>query len=154
MTFKDLQVLLKKALVYNLMVNVDMVLEHEGITHRDLSSRTGRAGNWFNDAKNNNEDIQFSTLARIFAAIQPKQEAGIDTNTTEMLKNVFSKKVFDVSEKLNNVMDGEGTPIQDIIQSDRDFYQDRIGDWASINSLGKLTEQEGLYVDQISSWLK
>jgi len=153
-TFKDLQSLLKKALVYNLMVNVDAVLEKKGITHRDLSSRTGRAGNWFNDAKNNNEDIQFSTVARVLAAIQPEQEIGVGTDTTEILNNVFSEKVFEVSEKLNNVMDGEGTPIHDIIQSDRNFYQDRIGDWASINSLGKMTKQEGLYVDQISSWLK
>lgn len=154
MTFKDLQVLLKKSLVYNLMVNVDTVLGSKGITHRNLSSRTGRAGNWFNDAKNNNEDIQFSTVARIFAAIQPIEGVGIDRDPTEMLKVVFSKKVFEISDKINNVKGAEGMPIHDIILSDKDFYQDRIGDWASVRLLGKLTEQEVLYVDQISNWLK
>lgn len=154
MTFKELQVLLKKALIYNLMVNVDASLEEKNISHSNLSSRTGRKGNWFNDAKNNNEDIRISTFIRIFAAIQPKQEAGIDTEPTEILKDVFSKRVFDISDKLNNVMDGEGTPMRDIIQSDSDFYQDLIGDWAAVRSLGKLTEQEALYVDQISNWLK
>lgn len=154
MTSKELQNLLKKALVYNLMVNLDTTLNDKDIKHSHLSSRTGRQGNWFNDAKNNNEDIRVSTLARIFAAIQPRQETGIDTETTEMLKDVFSKRVFDVSERLNNVADGEGTPIRDLIQSDRDFYQDRIGDWAAVRSLGKLTEQEVVQVNQIRDWLK
>lgn len=153
MTFKDLQVLLKKALVYNLMINIDKILEKENISHLDLSRRTGRAGNWFNDAKNNNEDVRISTVARILAAIQLKQEK-VDMDTTEILKGFFSKRVFEVSEKLNNVMDGEGTPIQETIQLDKDFYQDLIGDWASIDKLGDLKARERLYVDQISNWLK
>lgn len=157
MTIKDLQTLLKKALTYNLLFNVNTILGEKNISNSNISNGTGRAGNWFNDAKNNNEDIRFSTVARVFAAIKPETKTEIaterDPEIVTMLSNVFSEKVFELANVLNNLTHAEGMPIHVLIQSDRKFYQNLIAEWASIQSLGKLTTQEMAHVNQISEWL-
>jgi len=51
------------------MTNIDKTVSKAGLSHQEISSRTGRKGNWFNDAYNNNEDIHISSLSKVLSVI-------------------------------------------------------------------------------------
>lgn len=134
---KYLQKLLHKALIYRLMANINEFLKNANIRHYQLSEGTRRAKNWFNDAYNNNEDIQLSSLSKIMAFIN-----SIDKIEKYQLSDLFDEKVLLITTVMMSLGDEETNHIHTFINSERDLFEDLIGDWGTLEAKKKLTELE------------
>lgn len=119
------------------MTNVEKTVSNAGISHQEVSARTGRKGNWFNDAYNNNEDIQISSLAKILSVVNDNTEI-----QKYQLIDLFDEKVLRISKVLASLSDEDSDTINDFITSETDLFIDLIGDWGSLDAKKKLSNQE------------
>jgi hypothetical protein len=138
--------LFKKALLYRLLTNIDDLISKAKLSHKEVSSRTGRKGNWINDAYNQSEDIQISSLAKIFSVINTE----IDLNGYS-LSAVFDDKVLDIARVISNLSDEEedSAQIAEFVSSEEELLIDLLGDWGSLESKRKLNEEELSYFREI-----
>lgn len=140
--------LLRKALLYRLMNNLnDMILETK-LTHRSISNGVGNSDNWFNDAYNNNEDIRISSLLRVLSVIE------LEFNLKDYtLDTLFDKKILEIGSLINSLSDENDKYIKDFIMSDKDMFVDLIGDWASMDYKKKLSEAEQEVFNQVRGYI-
>lgn len=129
--------LLRKALLYRLMTNLEKTVSNAGISHQEISSRTGRKGNWFNDAYNNNEDLHISSLSKVLSVVNDRTEI-----KQYSLSDLFDKKVLEISSVMSSLTDEDLATINSFIISEIDLFLDLIGDWGSLNSKKKLSNDE------------
>ncbi|AND40651.1 MULTISPECIES: hypothetical protein [Bacillaceae] len=138
--------LFKRALLYRLLTNLDVLISKAKLSHKEVSSRTGRKGNWINDAYNQSEDIQISSLAKIFSVINTE----IDLNGYS-LSAVFDDKVLDIARVISNLSDEEenSAQIAQFVSSEEELLIDLLGDWGSLESKRKLNKEELSYFREI-----
>ena len=130
--------LIKKALIYRLMANLDRFINAAELTHREISSSTAKSQSWFNDAFNNNEDIYISTLTKVLSVIHEKHDL-----TQYRLIDIFDQKILKIALTLCRISDEDDDEhIRNYICSEKSFFLDLFGDWASINYKNKLNEEE------------
>jgi hypothetical protein len=145
----SIQKLLKQALLYRLMTNIEKMVSTANLSHQEISSRTGRKGNWFNDAFNNNEDIKISSLAKILSVIN----SNTDINQYQ-LADIFDKKVVRIANVISCLADEDLSNIKNFLYSERDLFMDLIGDWGSLDSKKKLTGPEHACFKEILQVIK
>ncbi|WP_377520057.1 hypothetical protein [Priestia megaterium] len=134
---KHLKKLLQKALLYRLMTNLDSFLKEANIKHSRLSLATGRARTWFNDAYNNNEDIQLSSLTRVLAVINSKGNI-----EKYKLSDLFDQKILQITTLMMSLGDEEPEYVPAFIESEHKLFIDLISDWALLEDNKKLTFEE------------
>jgi hypothetical protein len=155
----SIQKLLRKALLYRLMANLDKTVSNAGLSHQEISSRTGRQGNWFNDAYNNNEDIHISSLSKILSVVNEHTEIN-----QYRLTDIFDEKVLRISivmstladeQRKNKEKDKENTDIiKNFIIAEIDLFLDLLGDWGSLIAKKKLNDNELVYFEKLQSLIK
>lgn len=145
---KHLKKLLQKALLYRLMTNLDSFLKEANIKHSRLSLATGRARNWFNDAYNNNEDIQLSSLTRVLAVINSKDNIG-----KYKLSDLFDQKILQITILMMSLGDEEPEYVPAFIESEYELFIDLISDWALLEDNKKLTFEEKEHFKKIQIML-
>ncbi len=145
----NIQKLLRKALLYRLITNIDKIVSTAGISHQELSTNTGRKGNWFNDAYNNNEDIRISSLAKVLSVVNNK----IDIKQFS-ISNLYDEKVLRISSVISSLADENSLSINDFIFSEKDLFIDLVGDWGSLSSKKKLTSEEESCYQELQRLLK
>lgn len=146
---ESIQKLLKKALLYRLMTNVEKIVSNANLSHQEISSGTGRKGNWFNDAFNNNEDIQLSSLAKVLSVINSKKVIN-----QYQLKDIFDDKVLKISSVMSSLADEDIATINNFITSEKELFIDLIGDWGSLDAKRKLTSIEHSCFLELQSLIK
>lgn len=144
----SIQKLLRKALLYRLMANVERIVSNAGLSHQEVS-RTGRKGNWFNDAYNNNEDIHLSSLSKILSIVNKQTEI-----KQYRLTDIFDEKVLRISNVMSSLADEELDTIEDFMISEIDLFIDLIGDWGSLASKKKLSNNEYLIFEELQILIK
>ena len=145
----SVQKLMRKALLYRLITNIEKITSKAGLSHQKISAETGRRGNWFNDAFNNNEDIKISSLAKILSVVNHK------TDIKEYhLSDVFDEKVLKISRVISSLSDESSNSIQDFILSEETLLLDLIGDWGSLNSKKKLSSEEISCFEELQQLLR
>ncbi|KOO42600.1 helix-turn-helix domain-containing protein [Priestia koreensis] len=138
-----LKKLMRKALIFNLMNNLNKIIRKAGMSHRELSERSGQSSNWFNDAYNNSEDITISSLAKVFGVLNEKVNI-----SSYQLTDLFDKQIIQISSTLSSLVDENEQSIQTFILSQPSLFSDLLADWAALNEKNKLTSDEKLlYVD-------
>ncbi len=145
---KHLQRLLHKALLYRLMGKINKLLKNARIPHSKLSLDTGRARTWFNDAYNNNEDIQLSSLTRVLAVINSK-----DNIEKYKLSDLFDQKILQITTLMMSLGDEEPEYVPAFIESEHELFIDLISDWALLEDNKKLTFQEKEHFKKIQIML-
>lgn len=140
----SLQKLLRKALLYRLMININGIISESGLSHQEISCQTGRARNWFNDAYNNNEDIRLSSLSKVFAVLSKEFDL-----SNYQITDLFDKKVLHISGVLNSLADEDNDSIAGFILSEREIFSDLIADWGSLNEKKKLNEDEQFHYSEL-----
>lgn len=141
-----LRKLLRKALLYRLMTNIEKIVTRTGLPHSQISKRMGRATNWFNDAYNNNEDIQLSSLSGILAVVDT-----INKIDEYKISDIFDEKVLKITTLMIKIADEESEHIPAFINSEKTLFMDLIGDWGSLGAKRKLTSLEQKYLKRIQS---
>jgi len=141
-----LQKLLRKALLYRLMGNIDKIVDRTNLPHSQVSKRMGRAKNWFNDAYNNNEDIQLSSLSGIIAVVNT-----VDKIDEYKLSDLFDEKVLQITTLMIKIADEESEHIPAFIDAEKILFMDLIGDWGSLEAKRKLNSLEQKYLKRIQS---
>ncbi|WP_142675793.1 hypothetical protein [Bacillus taeanensis] len=131
------------------MTNVEKIVSNAGLSHQEVSSRTGRKGNWFNDAYNNNEDIHISSLAKVLSVINAHTEI-----KQYQLSDLFDKKVLRISSVMSSLADENFATINNFITSEIDLFMDLIGDWGSLDSKKKLSNDERSYFKELQKLIK
>ncbi|MFK2827127.1 hypothetical protein QYG89_15940 [Bacillus sp. B190/17] len=145
---KELNRLLRKALIFQLMTNIDHLIAKAEIPHSTLSVSTGQKHSWFNDAFNNNEDISISSLTKVLSVIGTK----IDL-TDYKLMDMFDRKVLMIARLITNLTDEEDDQIPFFICSEKEIIMDLLGDWGLLKAKKKLSENELETIEQIRSAL-
>lgn len=131
------------------MTNVEKVVSNAGLSHQEVSAHTGRKGNWFNDAYNNNEDIQISSLAKILSVVNDYTEI-----ERYQLSDIFDNKVLRISKVMASLADEDLRTIYNFIMSEIDLFMDLIGDWGSLNSKNKLSNDERSYFEKLQKIIR
>lgn len=131
------------------MTNIEKIISNAGLSHQEVSSRTGRKGNWFNDAFNNNEDIQISSLSKVLAVVNSHAKIN-----KYLITDIFDEKVLRISRVMSSLADENPKSINDFIISEINLFIDLVGDWGSLNSKNKLTDIERLYFDELQRLVK
>lgn len=119
------------------MANLDSLVSAAELNHRQLSSRTGRNQNWFNDAYNNNEDIYISSFTKVLSIVQQEHDLA-----KYKLDDIFDSKILAIALMMSRLSDENSDHIQNFILSEKELFIDLLGDWASIDNRNKLTEPE------------
>ena len=145
----SIQKLLRKALLYRIMTNVEKLVSNSGLSHQKISSSTGRKGNWFNDAYNNNEDIHLSSLSKILSVVNDHTEIN-----QYQLTDIFDKKVLRLSSVMSSLADETEATINNFIISELDLFIDLLGDWGSLDSKNKLSSQEHTCFEELQKLIK
>lgn len=140
--------MMRKALLYRFMNNINQVIYKTDLTHREISIRVGNAKNWFNDAYNNNEDIHISSFIRILSIIDE------ELNINEYgLTDIFDKKMFEIVSLMHFLTDHETDYYKEIINHDRDIFIELIADWKSMDYRKKLNDVEKYNMNKIVSFI-
>lgn len=129
--------LLRKSVLYRLMDNIDDLISKSNLTHRELSNLAGNSDNWFNDAYNNNEDIQITSFARILSVVNQKKDL-----SDYKLMSIFNEKILKITSLISRLSDEEDNYIEDFIIAEKTIFIDIIGDWASMAYKKKLNKKE------------
>jgi hypothetical protein len=119
------------------MTNIENLLSISKLSHSKLSEGTGRKGNWYNDAFNNNEDIHISSLAKLLSVVDSKH--GI---TNRNISEIFDEKVLRLSSLMSRMSDENETDTSNLISLEIVLFTDLIGDWGSLEAKKKLTSDE------------
>lgn len=137
--------LLRKAMLYRLMDNLNHLISEAKLTHRAVSNRMGNSDNWLNDAYNNNEDIYISSFARVLSVIGQEMDL-----KEHRLLSLFDGEILKIASLMGRVSDEDANHIKDLIQADKKIFTDVLGDWASMAYKKKLDYVEKATMDQIS----
>lgn len=129
--------LLRKSVLYRLMDNIDDLISKSNLTHRELSNLAGNSDNWFNDAYNNNEDIQITSFAKILSVVNQKKDL-----SDYKLMSIFNEKILKITSLISRLSDEEDNYIEDFIIAEKTIFIDIIGDWASMAYKKKLNTKE------------
>lgn len=141
----SLKKLIRKALVFNLMNNLNTIIKATGLSHRELSERAGQSSNWFNDAFNNSEDITISSLSKVFGVLD--QDKSIEPYPLMVL---FDKKIILISNTLSRLADEDQDEqsIKNFILINDLLFSDMLTDWGALIEKKKLTtDEKSLYLD-------
>lgn len=141
--------MIKKALMYQLLTNLDAKLKSKDIqlTHKQLSSDTGRNPSWFNSSFNQLEDIQISTFSRILAAVNERLKTSSKKEVDAVfLHDILTLKVINTANLLNRLADEEDHHLQAFIQDEEELFRDLISYWGILSEDKKLDlfEKEAL----------
>ncbi|GGM39446.1 hypothetical protein GCM10011351_27010 [Paraliobacillus quinghaiensis] len=119
------------------MDNLNDLISQAKLTHREVSNRVGNSENWFNDAYNNNEDIQISSFAKVLSVVSEEHEI-----SEYKLMDIFNEKILNISSLLTRLSDEEEKYISDFIIAEKKLFLDILGDWASLAYKNKLNNKE------------
>ncbi|ADU28489.1 hypothetical protein [Evansella cellulosilytica] len=126
------------------MDKIDGLISESKLTHRELSNRAGNSNNWFNDAYNNNEDINISSFIMILSVIYQKQDL-----SDHKLLAIFDNKILSISTLISRLSDEDENYIDEFIVSEKLLFLDILGDWASMAYKNKLSEKEREIMDEV-----
>jgi len=140
--------MMKKALLYRLMYNLDEIVNKSNLTHSDLSSRVGNAKNWFNDAYNNDEDIRISSFVRILSVVDEVGKVNLDKYT---LKDFFDDKILKIASLMRMLPDEHIDYVEDFIRNDLNIFIGLLADWRSLEYRKKLTKGEQNNLTEINN---
>ncbi|HLQ82525.1 MAG TPA: hypothetical protein VK121_01585 [Pseudogracilibacillus sp.] len=140
--------MMKKALLYRLMYNLDEIVNKSNLTHSDLSSRVGNAKNWFNDAYNNDEDIRISSFVRILSIVDEVGKVNLDKYT---LKDFFDDKILKIASLMRMLPDEHIDYVEDFIRNDLNIFIGLLADWRSLEYRKKLTKGEQNNLTEINN---
>lgn len=130
------------------MDNLDKLISEANLTHRAISNGIGNSDNWFNDAFNNNEDIQVSSLTRVLSVISEE----IDLKDYK-ITSLFDKKILEIASLIGKLSDEDERYIFEFIKSDKNIFTDMLGDWASMEYRDKLNDAEKQVLAQVKECL-
>ena len=130
------------------MDNLDKLISEANLTHRAISNGIGNSDNWFNDAFNNNEDIQVSSLTRVLSVISEE----IDLKEYK-ITSLFDKKILEIASLIGKLSDEDERYIFEFIKSDKNIFTDMLGDWASMEYRDKLNDAEKQVLAQVKECL-
>ena len=136
--------LLRKALLYRLMDNLNHLISDGKLTHRAVSNLMGNSDNWFNDSYNNNEDISISSFTRVLSVIGQKIEL-----KEYKLISLFDEKILEIASLMGKLSDEDDSFISDFVRADKTIFIDLLGDWASMAYKNKLDETEKTTMNQV-----
>lgn len=130
--------LLRKSVLYRLMDNIDnLLISKSNLTHRELSNLAGNSNNWFNDAYNNNEDIQITSFVKVLSVVNQKKDL-----SNYKLMSIFDEKILKIMSLFSRLTDEEDNYIEEFIIAEKTLFMDIIGDWASMEYKNKLNAKE------------
>ena len=141
--------LLRKALIYRIMVKVDELVVEANLTHKEISEQTGREGNWVNRIYNDSSDMTVSSLAKILSVINQKvclEDIG--------LNRVFNTEVLKVAKVMSQVADENTDSISSFILSEKLIFSDLMGGLGALRERNKLTAAEKEVLEKIEDLLK
>ncbi|MCA1060296.1 hypothetical protein LCL96_15260 [Rossellomorea aquimaris] len=118
-------------------------------SHQKISELTGRRGNWFNDAFNNNEDIQISSLSKVLSVLD--EQITIEQYS---LSALFSEKSLKISRVLCSLPDESEESLSYFISTELDIFSDLLADLGSLNYRGKLSIEESVCFRELEGLIR
>jgi hypothetical protein len=119
------------------MDSIGEIVAKTDFSHQRISERTGRSKNWFNDAFNNNEDIQISSLSKVLSILNEQ------TNIREYkLSDLFNENSLAIAKVLCLLPDETEESLSHFITEEVDTFSDLLADLGSINYRKKLSPDE------------
>lgn len=135
---------MRKALLYQLMNNLNGVISKTDLTHREISNGIGNADNWFNDAYNNNEDIYISSFIRVLSVID-KEFTLVNYN----LINLFDENILKIASLMDALSNEEDAYVIKFIEADLSTFIGLVANWKSMDYRNKLNDIEKESLEKI-----
>ncbi|UZJ78609.1 hypothetical protein [Fictibacillus sp. KU28468] len=144
-----LQKLLRKAMIYQLMIKINKLIKEANLTHKEISEQTGRSGNWVNRVYNNSSDITMSSLSKIISVISEKIE--LDKYN---LNALFDQKTLKIASTMSSLADENSISATAFILSEKELFSDLMGDWGALSERKKLSKKEKAVFEKLQKLLK
>lgn len=154
--------LMKRSMMYRVMTDFNMQIEHlnkklkdEKITHREISRLTGKADNSFNKSFNNNyKDMQISTFIRTAAATQQIiEETDIRLSQSKFFSSIFNDELLLYGQITNRLSDEDSLTLDLVIKDEEDVFRDLIQYWGIMSQKNKLAPEEIAVLEKINEIL-
>lgn len=155
------RILWKKILLKEFFQQMEVVSSRIHISDKAISESSGQSPNWFNDAKNNQEDIQISSFIRVLSVLTDSKNLKLSAESTPQkipIEEIYTNQLIWLGSVFNGLKVDKDISVERLIESyiksDPERLNELIATLSGLKTAGKLSEEEKKFSNKLITMIE